>query len=195
MGLAVILWFLLALGLALLLALALPVRLRLHARSQPVRRLRLELGLLAGMGPSIAMVDTSRRAKPPKAAKKPEPVRRRKRKKARTVGIGAGRGLRMARAAPGLLGGVLRQVRVERFIVDCVFGLGDPAETGQVFGLLAPFQYGSQWAWGRATRVVFTPDFDRRCLEGEADVALAVTPLRLLSPALRFAWAVFGPRR
>ena len=99
----------------------------------------------------------------------------------------------MVRAGPGLIGGVLRCIRVDRFRVDCTFGLGDPAETGQVFGVLAPFVYGTRWAWGRADAVALTPVFDRACLEGEADVALAVTPMRLLGPVLRFAWATFGP--
>jgi len=183
-----ILWVLLALILLLLLALALPVRLRLHAQSEPARQLRLELGLLGGLVPWIAIYDSTR----PRKAK---PTKQKKQKKLKWQGGKGGQGARMLQAGPRLLRGILGCIRVDWFYVNCVFGLGDPAETGQVFGLLAPLQYGTAWAWGRQVDVVLAPDFGRVCLDGKADVALAVTPIHLVPPAARFVWASFGPVR
>lgn len=191
MILAIVLWLLLALLLAAVLVLSLPVRVRLLAQSGPVRRVSLELGLLGGLVPWIKVVDTARPAAPKPGAPKPERKPKAKRKRA----PGRARGLRMARAAPRLLRGLLGQIHLDRFHVNCVFGLDDPADTGRLFGLLAPIQYGTDWAWGRNVSIDMRPDFNRLCLDGNADVALAVTPLRLLPPAVRFAWATFGVRR
>lgn len=195
MVLSILLWALLALVLVVLAVLALPVRLRLHAQSFPMGRIRLELGLLGGLVPWIAMADSSRprKARPSAGAGAARPQKARTAKKRRRPG--RGRAARMLRAGPALIGGVLGCVRVDRFHVDCTFGLGDPAETGQVFGALAPFVYGARWGRGAAPSVKLTPVFDRACLEGEADVTLAVTPIRLLGPVLRFGWASFRPGR
>ncbi|MCP3969492.1 MAG: DUF2953 domain-containing protein [Rhodobacteraceae bacterium] len=189
MILSVILWLLLALGLAVVAVLVLPVRLRLRAHARQDRRLRLELGLLGGLVPWIMVLDTDR-------PKKPEPVARKtagksKAGRKRRRGFGRARGMRAVRAVPKLLGGLLRCVRVQRALVDCVFGLDDPAETGQVFGQIAPVIY----AMPGREHVALRPDFTAARLEGEAELALAVVPVTLLGPVVRFAWAVFGPRR
>ena len=102
---------------------------------------------------------------------------------------------RLLRAGPRLVGGVLRQIRLERLHVTARFGLGDPAETGQLFGMLAPVAYAPQWLGSKAVSVVLTPVFEARCLSGAAEGALAVTPIRLLPPGLVFVWRVFGPGR
>lgn len=185
------LWVVLVLVLGVLAVLALPVRLRLHAESAPARRLRLQLGLLGGLAPWIAMADSTR----PRKARTGAAMTKVAGSKQKRRRFGRGRVARMLRAGPALIGGVLACVQVDRFRVDCTFGLNDPADTGQVFGVLAPFVYGARWGRGAAPSVRLTPVFDRACLEGEADVALAVRPIRLLGPMLRFAWASFGPGR
>ena len=113
---------------AVVAVLCLPVRLRLHARSAPSRVARVELGLFGGLLPWIVVVDTER-PKKPKAKAKPKEEKKRKKKRR-----GKGRA-GLWRALPGLFRGLLRPVRVERFEIDCTFGLGDPADTGQLFGL------------------------------------------------------------
>jgi hypothetical protein len=153
--------------------------------------LRVELRFLGGAVPWIAVYDSTRPRKPKRKATAPKPPKRKKRTRATGKG-GAGR---MLRAGPGLIGGLIRQIRVERCRVECRFGLGDPADTGQAYGLLAPLVFAPPWGWDGAGAVVLTPDFERACLEGEAEVALAVVPARLLPPIVRFAWAAFGPGR
>ncbi len=191
-----VLWLLTALLLALLAVLALPIRLRLFATSAPVRRIRLELGLLGGLVPRIALVDSARaktrqrpeRPRKPEKPGRPARMRRRPGRARRWAG-------RMLRAGPDLLTGLLRQFRVERLRADCAFGLGDPAETGELFGVIGPWLYGSRWAWADPGAVRLTPVFDRACLEGEAEAVISVVPLRLIPPAVAFGWAVWGPAR
>ena len=192
--LAVLLWALIALGLvvAVLLALlAFPVRVRFEARSGPGGQVRVELGLLGGLVPWIALFDSARPGKSRTAG--PEAKKPRKKKKPGRAGRMSGR--RVLRAGPGLVGGVLRQIRLERLHVAARFGLGDPAETGRLFGMLAPIAYAPQWLGSKAVSVVLTPVFEVRCLSGAAEGALAVTPIRLLPPGLVFVWRVFGPGR
>ena len=177
---AVLFWVLVALLAAVAALLCLPVRLRLFAKSEPARVARVDLGLLGGWVPWIALFDTERPKR--RKAKQKREKKRMSRKRRR-------RG-RIPRGLPGLLRGLLAQVRVERFELDCTFGLGDPAETGQLFGVLAPLQYGTAWAWGPGTRIALVPDFDRARLDGRADVILSLVPIRWLPPVLRFAWGL-----
>ena len=179
----------LALFAAVTVLLCLPVRLRLYARSEPSRVARVELGLLGGWVPWIAVVDTERprRRKAKRKDRKDRKLRKTKRK--------TGGGARMLRALPGLLRGLLAQVRVERFEFDCTFGLGDPAETGRLYGMLAAVRYGTASAWGPGARIALVPDFDRARLDGRADVILSVVPARWLPPLARFGWSVWGPGR
>lgn len=97
----------------------------------------------------------------------------------------------MARAAPGLVGGLLRQFRILRIEAEADFGFDDPADTGAVYGLLAPFAFGLPP--GTRSSVVLRPDFETPRLSGRIDATVEVTPIRLLPPALRFAWRSFGP--
>ncbi len=185
---AVLLWILLALLAAVVALLCLPVKLRLDARSEPVRAARLELGLLGGWVPWIALVDTARPRKRKAKAKKRKKKEKHKKKRA-----GKGGGAWLWRGLPGLLRGLLRPVRLERFELDCAFGLGDPAETGQLYGMLAPLYYGTAGVRGPRTRITLVPDFERARLEGRADVVLSVVPARWLPPLVRFGWAAWGP--
>ena len=64
--------------------------------------------------------------------------------------------------------------------------MGDPAETGLVFGLLTPLIYGAR---SDTVRLDVRPDFDRLCAEGHLDAIVQITPVRLVPVALRFGWA------
>ena len=147
---------------------------------------RVELGLLGGWVPGIAVVDTERPRKRKAGREKEQKHKKRRRK---------GGGARFLQGLPGLVRGLLRPVRVERFILDCTFGLGDPADTGQLYGMLAPVQRGTAGLGGPGTRITLVPDFERARLEGRADVVLSLVPVRWLPPVLRFAWGTWGPGR
>jgi hypothetical protein len=95
-------------------------------------------------------------------------------------------------AAPQLLAGLLRPVHFERLAIDADIGLADPADTGQLYGMLAAAEH----ALPRPARVsiIVRPDFSGSRISGEADAALSFIPLLLIPPGVRFAWRVFGPR-
>ncbi|MFW8635637.1 DUF2953 domain-containing protein [Cribrihabitans pelagius] len=136
-----------------------------------------------GFGPRITL---RRRAKPPGTGK---PARRpRKRRGGRQA-----RPLRLAAAALRLAAEILRRVHIRRLVAQGTFGTGDPAETGQLFGLLAPLIHAP--APCRRLRLEVEPDFARASLSGRAELDLSVVPAALLLPAARFGWRAFGPVR
>ncbi|MBP0482617.1 DUF2953 domain-containing protein [Sagittula salina] len=100
---------------------------------------------------------------------------------------------RMLRAVPQLVAKLLSCVHIDRLLLDIVFGTGDPATTGETFGALAPFLYGTPRpaGWNAAVR----PDFDNARLEGSAACELRLRPLALAGPLLGFVWSVFGAGR
>lgn len=166
-----LLWSLAALAGAALALLALPVRLRIIATTLPAPRLRLRLSLLGGLVPAIPVVDSARKSARPES-RDARPASRRKRR-------GGGRGLHRLRGLPDLVPGLLRAFRLRHLRMEADFGLGDPAETGMVYGLLAPI------LWQRA--VVLRPDFTRARLSGHLDAEIGLVPARLLPPLARFA--------
>jgi hypothetical protein len=104
----------------------------------------------------------------------------------RALGVG-----RRMMAIEGLLPGVLRlirdlvqSVRWRRGSLSLRIGLGDPADTGELCGVV----------WGAMAclpdpriQIVFEPDFYEACFEAEAEVVCRITPARMVGRLLRFA--------
>ncbi|MBX3636338.1 MAG: DUF2953 domain-containing protein [Rubrivivax sp.] len=189
----------------------LPVRLRLLAATEPVRQWRLEVGLFGGLLPRWTAIDSRRPRRPPMSrqddraearsgrrdaaatarSRRPRsdsPPRRRawlRRQVARRIPV-------LLREAPALLRDLLGCVRVERLQAAGRFGLDDPADTGQAWGLVAPWLYAIP---GARARCDIAPDFERPGLQGRAEAQLRVVPATLLLQTLRHAWRVLrGPR-
>lgn len=181
-ALTVLVWLLAALAVAVVLLLALPVRITVRAGSVPPT-LALRLRLLGGLVPEFALSGGSQAQGAPPA---PHAAPRNGRPGAGRWAPPAGK---MIRAAPALLAGLLRPFRIEYLRIEARFGLGDPAATGELFGLLAPLAYGT--AGCDRLRISLRPEFDGHCLTGEAEGAVRFVPVALIPPALRFAWAVF----
>lgn len=184
---AIVLWVVAAIAILVVVAISLPYRLRVRANSAPEAVLLVQ-GTVS-VAPWFTLVD-SRKASDAEShdeagepdegeadetAGKGEPKKDRKRKKG---GIPAG--------IPAAVRGVLREIRIVRLWANGAFGLGDPADTGLVYGLLTPLIYGAR---GNAVRLNVRPDFDRLCAEGDLDAIVQVTPVRLVPVAARFAWA------
>lgn len=83
----------------------------------------------------------------------------------------------------------------------CEFGLDDPADTGRLYGTLAPFLV-AVGAGGADVRC--QPDFQEACLRGACGGQIRVRPISLVSvvggffcsrPILRALRAVWGARR
>lgn len=172
------------LGLAggvLILALVLPWRIMISARSEPAQ---MQLGLRV-LGLVWWVVDTER----PASGRRIRGAAVYTQRMATPKEFGRAHILRMLRAVPALIGGVLARVRVEVLEGRVKFGLGDPADTGQVYGYVVPISLALY------PRVEVIADFTRACLVGEGRCVVAVVPIRVLPVLLRFGWASFGPQR
>jgi hypothetical protein len=67
-------------------------------------------------------------------------------------------------------------------------GLGDPADTGILFGVITPlfiFTGSSQ-----TIKINIQPDFERENLEGHAGGALRVYPVRFIKPVILFVFSM-----
>ena len=171
-------------------ALVLPVTFRLRAQSAPRPRTHVSVGLVAGLVPAFTVHDSWAAKRNEKHKAKPERPRKAKQDKAE----GIPRWLpRMVRAAPRLIAGLLRPIRLMRLHLDADIGLGDPADTGQLYGamqaLLRPLRLPS------GASVVVRPDFTGPRTEGTLDAEFQVAPVAFLPPLLAFGWRVFGWRR
>lgn len=176
----------LALCALLLAVLLLPVRLTLRFESTTTRA-EVRLALLGGLVP-VTLLDSDRPRKAPRhrAPARPE-----------VQGQGArpahgDRGLRALRALPCLLLSVMRHLRVEGLRLDGTFGTGDPALTGQIYGMLTPLAFGASGC--ERLSVTIRPSFGSACLSGSGEGSLRFTPAALIGPLLRFGWAVIAPQ-
>jgi hypothetical protein len=125
-------------------------------------------------------------------AARPPKRKRRKRGKRRKGGIGAEDALRLLRAVPDAGLTALGRIHIDALRLRATFGFDDPADTGEVFGMLTPLVYGLP-----AERCDFQirPDFDRRRFEGSAELSLHLTPLSVAWPVLRLVLLFWGMRR
>lgn len=178
--LSILFWIVAGLGALLAAVLILPVSVRVRAAAGPAR-VEVFARVLGGALPEFRMLD-SRGG--PRAGRETTARRR-----ARTAGPAFR--TRALRALPRLIGDLLGRFRIVELRAEGTFGLGDPADTGMVYGALVPFLYGGP-AVSRLSLDV-APDFDRVCLEGRADATIRFRPAALLPPFVRFGWQAFGP--
>lgn len=157
----------------LLAVLACPVDLSLHLTSGPPARFLVTARLLGGMIPAIRLSGHEGKESLPGPAPK---VKKKRKTGARTPAT--------LSAFTGLIRDALGAIELRQLSMRAVIGLGDPAETGQLYGMLTPLQYGP---W-RAGVVSVSPDFDRAHLSGELSATLRVTPIALALPLARFGW-------
>ncbi|MDH3262491.1 MAG: DUF2953 domain-containing protein [Paracoccaceae bacterium] len=180
--LAALLWLVALLALALLALALTPVHLSVMAQSEPRPRVRIGAAPLGGLVPAIPVYDSAR-SKRPKEKKKPRQRGEKSACRKAGKGLPAGGGRAVAR----LLAELFAQIRFDHLHVEAEYGLGDPADTGQLFGWLTAL---AQVACRPGVSLALRPDFGRAVLAGEFDAAVRITPATLLPPALRFAWAL-----
>lgn len=122
-------------------------------------------------------------------------------------GAAGGRRRRTARGIPGFvtepvvwrraartLRALLRGLKLRRADAHIRFGLDDPADTGRLYGMLAPAAILLQ-SMSRA-RVLVEPDFERAGVAGRAAGELRIVPLRVLAPLVSFGlWLGLRSRR
>ena len=170
--------------LLLIAALVTPVKLNCLARSAPGSQVMVVTRLFGGLTPPIQIHDGTRlkKKKKPLAAK---------RKKKNSSSRQRGATIRRMIAVPHLLLDLLRPIRIERLAVDADIGFVDPADTGQLYGLLAPAIY-SRFP-SSVVSIAIRPDFSGPRASGEIIAELSFIPVAFLPPAVRFAWRMFGP--
>jgi hypothetical protein len=137
----VLLWAVLCLPVLLVVLtvalLFLPVRFRIWLSAPPHARLRIHVAPFAGVMPQFELVDSQNAEKDTPAGDGPDQSpskqdRRGVRWQSRVV----------LSATTRFVADLIRACRVEEVHADLDFGFDDPADTGQVFGLLAPWAYG-----------------------------------------------------
>ncbi|AHM05571.1 hypothetical protein roselon_03313 [Roseibacterium elongatum DSM 19469] len=164
---------------AAVLVILLPWHLRFRIRTSPAE-FHAELRLLAGHAPAIPLTGGPKRdGQPPDKPKRAVP-----RRAAHHVGQA-----RSLRGLGALVSGVISAFRVRNLDLVGRIGTGDPADTGVLWGCLAPFVYGPGQAMHR---IEIVPDFATRIFDMTAAGTLAIRPDRLLGSGLRFAWVNRG---
>ena len=177
-------WAAVVLFAALILVLSTPLRLELAVRFGNASGARATLRLLGGYGPPVLFSRKSGKARRKIVTKVAEPKQRTKRRVTRP--------LRLVQAIAILFGDILRQVSLTSARIDVRFGLGDPAETGALYGRLLPLAQTA--ASRRRICVSLKPDFEAAVIDGRAEVTLSLTPIRLVLPFAQFAWRAYGPK-
>ena len=115
----------------------------------------------------------------PKLPAAPRPRTPRRRRPISPVLTSPGLARRFVRLMRDLIG----QIRVRSFELDAAFGFGDPADTGRLYGALAP---ALAMAWARGLRVRCRPEFLQATLHGSCTGSVAITPLPVLAVAIGF---------
>ncbi|MGJ5620086.1 DUF2953 domain-containing protein [Sulfitobacter sp. MF3-043] len=188
---AIVMWLLLVVLALACLALITPVFVRVHLTTSPQFAYRVELHTLAGLAPGITVADGPRKdpSATPKTRHSPKPARPKRRKTPSRK-----RSQRAAfRALPTLIADILHRIRLTKLHIDAEFGLGDPAETGWICGLLMPLQYAVPIP--ATISLNLRPNFTRPSLNGSLTAVVRVTMAALLVPVAQFAWRVYGPHR
>jgi hypothetical protein len=173
-------WIVLGLGLVLLALLATPIEFTLRLRSDDRPKFLVMTSFFGGRTPPVRIGGAGRKTA-----------------KAKPKAKGKGRLVLNWPAAPAavktLLSDLRRVSHFEWIRVDGSFGLGDPADTGQLYGHLVPFIYGVSGL--PRTKIILRPNFERTELSGTLDACFRVTPIAVIGPFFRVAWRLFGPFR
>ena len=67
------------------------------------------------------------------------------------------------------------------------------SDTGQIYGLISPFLYSGNGL--ERVQISAEPVFDDTVFKGRAMLELAIVPIALLPPVVRFGWTLYGPTR
>jgi hypothetical protein len=157
----------------LLAGLLAPWHVRLAGRTSPLSA-RVELRLLSGLAPPIPIPLGRHRKDRGQAGDKPTKRARRARQRPMSTG------------RVDFAFAIVRAVRFGSLRLSGRFGLDDPADTGILWGRLAPFVYTLS---GPNRRIELSPDFAGPCLDLEGAARVVVSPWRLLRAGLAFGRA------
>ena len=186
---AILLWALVIILAGFIALIVTPVHLEVRLAAAPQVSVRCDMRALGGWAPPVTVFNTQKpKAPAPKAPKTRQAKQRRWAKSSVTV-----QPKRVIKAAVRLVRDVLRRIHFARLEVDFDFGLADPADTGQVAGIVMAFEHGLP----PSDRILITarPNFHGACFEGNMMAAIRLTAGAFILPGVRFAWQAFGPAR
>lgn len=184
---AIIFWLLIGALVLAGVALITPVFFKIHFTTSPNFAYRVEMRAFAGLAPRLTLAGGPHKRTVAKPRRKPAKSTQRKvRRFKRPRGA-------VFHAVPPLIGGILHRIHLAELHIDADYGLGDPADTGLLCGLLMPLQYAIPMP--APVSLDLRPDFTRPCLNGSMTAVVRVTLAGLLIPLSRFAWHAFGPKR
>lgn len=184
---AILFWLLVGLLFLIALALVTPIFVRVHLATLPRLAYQIELRPFAGMAPCFRLGSGPQDGAKAKPRQREGPPKRRKSSK---VGFPNSA---MVKAAPSLIKGLLRRIKLVELEIDADFGLGDPAETGRLCGVVMPLQHTGLLS--QKVTLNLRPDFGQAILNGSLTAVIHVTVAALFVPVLQAAWRVYGPLR
>lgn len=91
----------------------------------------------------------------------------------------------MASRIPMFILDMLGQFRFYRGTLRARVGLGDPADTGQLYGMLQPVLLLANQS--RSVHLQIAPEFNKVQLSGEGELIISLQPVTLIAPIWRFA--------
>jgi hypothetical protein len=178
-----VLWALACLLLLLVVLLAIPVELKFDLRRWEGER-KSSVALVWLFGAVRLPLSSKKRSKPE------QPRKVEKAKEGRSC-AGAGRMLAMLQTEgfPGrvltLARDLLRRIRIRVLSLDARLGLDDPADTGQLWGVVGPLA--AMLPSSRAIQVSIQPDFAAEVFEYQGRGHISIVPIQMLVLFLVFA--------
>lgn len=163
-----------------------PVMLALTLEMSPTWRLSTSVRLIGGLTPAISFRNDGRKNQQIKTETAAKAKGRALRRSSTDI-------FRAISATPRLLAEILRRLRINHLAVDADVGLGDPADTGQLFGMVLAVTHAMPSK--QNVSIVIRPDFAKSRASGRIDAELSFIPLTLIGPGARFAWHIMGSRR
>jgi hypothetical protein len=158
--------------------LALPVDLSFTLTKEDTLDYRTELSWLFG----LVRVDLSKKEE--KAGKRVLPKKPRKKSKKKKPQIGSVFGSKgLFKRSIRLVWNLLHSLQIKELKVHCRIGLGDPAYTGMLLGLLNPLLLLGQ-------NVTLKADFQEAVFEGYCNVKIRLFPIRIIGILLAFIFSL-----
>jgi len=174
--------------------LAMPIDVKLSYDTSSEQKTRLRIGCLFGLLNFDLPMSQARHARKKSTSSKPK-SKNKAPKSALTMLQSHGFLYRCSR----LLRDLFEVIKVKKFRCRVRFGCADPADTGQLYGMLAA---NFAWAFNHShLNLQVIPEFDHAVLEGSLHTNLRIVPLKIFLAVLSFAlspitframWAVRG---
>ena len=169
----------------LVLLLSVPIDLSLSMERDERFRSRMRIGWLFGLvGKDLGGGENGKESKEEEEEEEPKKRGRRGKRSPRTF-LAAIRTRGFPRHSLRFAGRMLRAIRVRELNLGLQIGLGDPAETGRLLGLLSPVAACVGAIPG--VHVSVEPDFYQETFRGYCNGSARIYPIRMVPPIVLFA--------